>query len=136
MTKHEHEADGLHSTYHKQLAEIDSQREAFEKETAEFREETGHLKRYSAHLERMTRIPDAAGREEYLSSQEEAVDASERDLVTRQRDLTAQVLAAKHHVPVAELEGFTDLKDMKIAALEKEWELWLQRKSGAEGLTA
>ena len=132
MAEHEHEADGLHSTYHKQLAAIASEREAAEKETAESQAETAHLKRYGAHLERMTRIPDAAGREEYLRSQEEATDASERDLVTRQRDLTAQLLAAKYGVPVAELEGFTDLKDMKIAALEKERELRLQRSNGAE----
>ena len=132
MTEHEHEADGLHSTYHKQLAAIASEREAAEKETAESQAESAHLRRYSAHLERMTRIPDAVGREEYLRSQEEATDASERDLVTRQRDLTAQLLAAKHGVPLAELENYTDLKDMKIAAMEMEWELYIQRSNGTE----
>ena len=125
-------AAALHSTYQKQLAEINSRREAFEKETAESQAETAHLKRYNAHLERIVRIPDAAGREEYLASQERAVEDQHGALATQEKGISARLLSLQYGVPVAELEGYGDLRDMKIRGLELEREMRLHHSNGTE----
>ena len=125
-------ASALHSRYQKQLDVLKRKREAAEQETAKFNAETAHLKRYNAHRERVTGISDPAGREEYMTAMEEAVEASERDLVSREKGTVGRLLSAQYGVPVAELEGFDDPRDMKIAALEWERELRLHRSNGTE----
>ena len=125
-------AAALHSTYQKQLDVLKRKREAAEQETAKFNAEAALSKRYTAHLERLTGISDPAGREEYMTAMEEAVEASERDLVSREKGTVGRLLSAQYGVPVAELEGFDDPRDMKIAAVKWERELRLHRSNGTE----